>query len=118
MALVSVSIVAPFLSSKLLNAKAVAGSLSKKVFLVAEAEKTSAQKFNVKGGIEYNPSSLVYLRVGGATYPTQASFGIGVNYQGLKIDISSMYHSILGLSPQIGLSYAFGKNYSKPTIQP
>jgi hypothetical protein len=91
---------------------------SKKVFLVAEAEKTSAQKFNVKGGIEYNPSSLVYLRVGGATYPTQASFGIGVNYQGLKIDISSMYHSILGLSPQIGLSYAFGKNYSKPTIQP
>jgi hypothetical protein len=91
---------------------------SKKVFLVAEAEKTSAQKFNVKGGIEYNPSSLFYLRVGGATYPTQASFGIGVNYQGLKIDISSMYHSILGLSPQIGLSYAFGKNYSKPTIQP
>lgn len=91
---------------------------SKKVFIVAEAEKTSAQKLNVKGGIEYNPSSLVYLRVGGATYPTQASFGIGVNYQGLKIDISSMYHSILGLSPQIGLSYAFGKNYSKPTSQP
>ena len=91
---------------------------SKKVFLVAEAEKTSAQKLNIKAGIEYNPSSLVYLRVGGATYPTQASFGIGVNYQGLKIDISSMYHSILGLSPQIGLSYAFGKNYAKPTIQP
>lgn len=91
---------------------------SKKVFLIAEAEKTSAQKLNVKAGIEYNPSSLVYLRVGGATYPTQASFGIGVNYQGLKIDISSMYHSILGLSPQIGLSYAFGKNYAKPSSQP
>lgn len=91
---------------------------SKKVFLIAEAEKTSAQKLNVKAGIEYNPSSLVYLRAGGATYPTQASFGIGVNYQGLKIDISSMYHSILGLSPQIGLSYAFGKNYAKPSSQP
>ena len=91
---------------------------SKKVFLIAEAEKTSAQKLNVKAGIEYNPSSLVYLRAGGATYPTQASFGIGVNYQGLKIDISSMYHSILGLSPQIGLSYAFGKNYAKPSSEP
>ena len=91
---------------------------SKKVFLVAEAEKTSAQKLNVKGGIEYNPSSLVYLRVGGASYPTQASFGIGVNYNGLKIDVSSMYHSVLGLSPQIGLSYAFGKNYEKQNIQP
>lgn len=86
---------------------------STKVFLVAEAEKTSAQKINIKGGIEYNPSSLIYIRVGGASYPTQASFGMGVNYNGLKIDMSSSYHSILGFSPQIGLTYAFGKDKSK-----
>lgn len=86
---------------------------SPKVFLVAEAEKTSAQKINIKGGIEYKPSSLVYIRAGGSSYPTQASFGIGVNYNGLKIDMSSSYHSVLGLSPQIGLSYAFGKDRSK-----
>lgn len=86
---------------------------SKKVFLVAEAEKTSAQKINIKGGIEYNPSDLIYIRVGGSSYPTQAAFGIGVNYNGLKIDMSTSYHSILGLSPQIGLSYAFGKDKSK-----
>ncbi len=86
---------------------------SPKVFLVAEAEKTSAQKINIKGGIEYKPSSLVYIRAGGSSFPTQASFGIGVNYNGLKIDMSSSYHSILGLSPQIGLSYASGKDRSK-----
>lgn len=86
---------------------------SKKVFLVAEAEKTSAQKLNIKGGIEYNPSELIYIRVGGSSYPTQAAFGIGVNYHGLKIDMSTSYHTILGLSPQIGLSYAFGKDKSK-----
>jgi len=80
------------------------------VFFIAEAEKTSAQKINIKGGIEYNPTSLIYIRVGGSSYPTQAAFGLGVNYNGLKIDISSAYHSILGLSPQIGLSYAFGKD--------
>lgn len=86
---------------------------SPKVFLVAEAEKTSAQKINIKGGIEYKPSSLIYIRAGGSSFPAQASFGIGVNYNGLKIDMSSSYHSILGLSPQIGLSYAFGKDRSK-----
>lgn len=88
---------------------------SKKVFIVGEAEKTSAQKINIKGGIEYNPSSLIYLRVGGSSYPTQASFGVGVNYNGLKIDLSSSYHSILGISPQIGLCYAFGKDKVKST---
>ncbi|MBA4242050.1 MAG: hypothetical protein C0448_15105 [Sphingobacteriaceae bacterium] len=86
---------------------------SPKVFLVAEAEKTSAQKINIKGGIEYKPSSLIYIRAGGSSFPAQASFGIGVNYNGIKIDMSSSYHSVLGLSPQIGLSYAFGKDRSK-----
>lgn len=88
-------------------------TFSKKVFIVAEAEKTSAQKINIKGGIEYNPSSLIYLRVGGSSYPTQAAFGLGVNYNGLKIDVSSAYHNVLGFSPQIGLSYAFGKDKTK-----
>lgn len=91
---------------------------SKQVFLIGEAEKTSAQKINVKAGIEYKPSSLIYLRVGGASYPTQAAFGVGVNYNGLKIDVSSMYHSVLGLSPQIGLSYGFGKNFDKSASTP
>ncbi len=90
-------------------------SFSKKVFIVAEAEKTSAQKINIRGGIEYMPSSIIYLRVGASSYPSQAAFGIGVNYQGLKIDVSSMYHSILGFSPQVGLSYAFGKDKTTNT---
>lgn len=90
---------------------------SSKVFIVGEAEKTSAQKMNIKAGIEYSPSNLLFIRVGGASYPTQASFGIGVNYNGLKIDVSSSYHSVLGLSPQIGLSYKFGKDHSKQDVK-
>lgn len=84
-------------------------NFSKKVFATVEAEKTSAQPLNIKAGIEYMPAQLVYLRAGGASYPAQAAFGIGVNYHGLKIDLSSMYHTVLGLSPQVGLGYAFGK---------
>jgi hypothetical protein len=86
---------------------------TQKVFLLAEAEKTSAQTVNIKAAIEYVPAKTVYIRAGACSYPTQAAFGVGVNYKGLKIDLSSMYHSILGLSPQIGLSYAFGKDKSK-----
>jgi hypothetical protein len=83
---------------------------SDKVFLVSEAEKLSSQKINLKAGIEYNPSSIFFLRAGCSSNPTQASFGIGANYNGLKIDMSTSYHSILGISPQIGLSFGFGKN--------
>ncbi len=83
---------------------------SSKVFFVTEAEKNSEQKVNIKGAIEYNPTSLIFIRVGAASYPSQASFGIGINYNNLKIDISSSYHSILGISPQISLNYSFGKS--------
>ncbi len=91
---------------------------SQKVYLVVEAEKTSAQKIAIKAGIEYMPAKLVYIRAGASSYPAQAAFGLGVNYKGLKIDLSSMYHSILGLSPQIGLSYAFGKVKSNSSNDP
>ena len=87
--------------------------ISKKASILIEAEKTSGLKINIKSGIEYCPTSLIYLRVGAASYPTQASFGFGINYHNLKIDLSSMYHNILGISPQIGLSYSFGKEKNK-----
>lgn len=88
-------------------------TFSEKVWFCAEAEKTSLQNINIKGGIEYRPHDLIYVRVGAASYPTQASFGLGVNYEGLKIDVSSSFHQVLGFSPQIGLSYAFGKTHSQ-----
>lgn len=91
-------------------------SFSEKVFLCAEAEKTSLQNINIKGGLEYRPHSLIYIRVGAASYPTQASFGLGVNYEGLKIDVTSSFHQVLGFSPQIGLSYAFGKTTSQQKV--
>lgn len=37
------------------------------------------------------------------------AFGAGVNYQGLKLDLATSWHSVLGFTPQIGLSYKFGK---------
>ncbi|MBC7863282.1 MAG: hypothetical protein IAF38_09930, partial [Bacteroidia bacterium] len=82
--------------------------VSEKVLLMAEAVKTSYQKFQFKGGIEYAPSTQFYVRGGVSNNPIQMSFGAGVAIQGLKIDLSSSWHSVLGFTPQIGMSYQFG----------
>jgi hypothetical protein len=83
--------------------------ISDKVLLVGEAEKSSYAKPNFKGGIEYSPAKDVYVRTGVNSNPVQMSFGAGMNYKGLKFDLSSSWHSVLGFSPQFGLSYRFGK---------
>jgi hypothetical protein len=86
--------------------------VSEKVSLITEAQKSSYQKFQFKGGIEYLPAKDFYLRAGVSTNPVQMSFGAGVNLQGLRIDLSSSWHSVLGFSPQIGMSYQVG--YTEP----
>jgi hypothetical protein len=83
---------------------------SKKVFVITEAEKGSYSPINIKAGVEYAPVKEIYIRAGGASNPAQASFGMGVNLKSFKVDLSSAYHSVLGFSPQIGLSYTIGKN--------
>ncbi len=80
---------------------------SEKVSAVLEAEKSTYHKLNIKGGIEYAPRKELYLRAGASSFPASASFGLGVNLKGFKVDLSSAYHSILGFSPQMGLSYEF-----------
>ncbi|MDP2386010.1 MAG: hypothetical protein Q8M29_06550 [Bacteroidota bacterium] len=82
---------------------------SKQLMIIAEAEKGSYTNVNFKGGVEYAPAKEFYLRVGMSSYPVQAAFGVGVKYEGLKFDLSSAYHNVLGFSPQVGLSYVFGK---------
>ncbi|HEY1039312.1 MAG TPA: hypothetical protein VGF30_07915 [Bacteroidia bacterium] len=82
---------------------------SKQLMIVAEAEKGSYTNVNFKGGVEYAPAKEFYLRAGMSSYPVQTSFGVGVKLESLKFDLSSSYHNILGFSPQVGLSYVFGK---------
>jgi len=83
---------------------------SEKLIAVAEAEKSSYNAVNFKGGIEYSPAKEFYLRAGATSNPAQASFGVGLNVSSLKFDLSSAYHNVLGFSPQVGLSYVFGKS--------
>jgi len=82
---------------------------SDKVFTAIETEKDIDHKAIVKMGIEYRPINEFFIRVGMATNPSLSCFGIGIKLKKIQMDISSSYHSVLGFSPQIGLTYEFEK---------
>ncbi len=82
---------------------------SKKLRVSAQIEKNLTSSFVGKFGVEYQPMHLLYLRMGVATSPLLASFGIGLNMQGLKIDMAVSYHTTLGLTPSLGLVYVVGE---------
>lgn len=80
---------------------------SEKVFLAGETEKDIDKKAIMKAGLEYRPIKELYLRAGIATNPSLSCFGIGVVLKIFRLDLSTTYHSVFGLSPQIGLNYLF-----------
>ena len=84
-------------------------NFSDKVKLAIETEKDISEKAVFKAGIEYQAMKEFYLRVGINTNPTLSSFGFGINLKNFKIDISANYHQIVGISPQLSLTYVFKK---------
>lgn len=87
-------------------------NFSNKVTLAVENEKDMSKKSIFKAGIEYKAVKEFYLRAGVSTNPNLTSFGFGLNLKNLKIDVSANYHQVLGISPQFGLLYVFGKEES------
>jgi hypothetical protein len=87
---------------------------SDKVRVAVEAQKDIRYKPEFKAGLEYLPVKELYLRIGVSTNPTLSTFGFGLNLKNFKIDLAASYHQILGISPQLGLSYTFAKADKKP----
>lgn len=90
-------------------------NFSDKVTLALETQKDIAQKAEFKAGIEYKAVKEFYLRIGISTNPTLSTFGFGINLKSFKMDVSASYHQVLGISPQLGLSYSFAKTGAKHT---
>lgn len=86
---------------------------SDKVIAIAEVEKRTNAKANIKAGIEYRPVKMIYLRTGVNTNPGTNSFGFGFVFDNLFVDLASTWHPVLGHSPQIGIHYIFAKNKKK-----
>jgi len=81
---------------------------SKKVLLEKDVEKKAISKI----GLEYQPINNFFLRLGVSSNPALSNFGIGFKLKQIQLDLSSSYHSTLGISSQIGLKYEF--NNAKP----
>jgi hypothetical protein len=80
-------------------------SFSDQVMVTAEVEKDIDFKPVIRGGIEYRPLKMFYLRAGAASNPGLMSFGCGIEMKKLRLDIASSFHSVLGFSPAVSLQY-------------
>ncbi|MEM1325035.1 MAG: hypothetical protein AAGI23_03725 [Bacteroidota bacterium] len=81
---------------------------SERLMLMAELEKEMNDTLRFRAGVEYNFGDLFYMRAGVATQFQQVSFGLGVALDnGLRLDVAAMYHSLLGVSPSVGIAYGF-----------
>ena len=92
-------------------------SPSEKVTLTGELQK-DIYEFPLVGkiGVEYRPVKALAIRAGfAANQPTIASFGLGIFVQGLRIDVASSYHQILGVTPSVSISYGFNPKKASAT---
>ena len=72
-----------------------------------EAEKDLLHPLLIRAGAEYHFVKPIYVRAGISSDPLSFSFGFGLEYGKLTIDVSSGYHQALGFSPAASLIYNF-----------
>jgi len=93
-------------------------AISEKLLIAIEIEKDLEYKPLIRGGIEYKIIEQAFVRIGYSTLPSTSgsdsfsiasvySFGFGLNFKKLAIDVSSTVHQVLGWSPQVSMIYKF-----------
>jgi len=80
--------------------------------LKAELEKDQELKPQYKFGIEYSPLDLLTLRGGLRGSPAEISFGTGLKWQFVIIDIGISYHQQLGVTSGASLCFSLMKHKS------
>lgn len=83
-------------------------TFSEKVVLLGQVQQTTQQKVVGSGAVEYTIKDAIVLRAGFASNPALSSFGFGWKSSTFRADIATSYHSVLGFSPQISLSFCPG----------
>lgn len=78
--------------------------------LMGEIRKSSEFNPQISCGIEYWVVKSLALRVGYNSNPSKVSVGFGWKFKTWQFDASSNYHSILGFSPQLSLTYSAFSN--------
>ena len=81
--------------------------LSDQIIWLIDLEKDLAQKLNIKSGLEIHANEVFDVRFGVNTYPFQSAFGVGIHLNKFTIDLASIWHAQIGLTPTLGLTYDF-----------
>lgn len=82
-------------------------SFSRDFMATLEAEKDLEHPLILRAGAEYHMVSHAYARIGISTNPTSFSFGFGLEFGRITIDMASGYHQALGFSPSGSVIYSF-----------
>ena len=80
-------------------------SIADDLMASAEVEKDIDRSGLFRAGLEYQPAEILFLRIGTSTQPMVFTFGTGLDFGTFKFDLASTYHSVLGHSPQVSLTY-------------
>ena len=82
---------------------------SGKTIVAIDAEKNIDQPLQFKMGFEYMPVKDFFIRGGISTNPSKCAFGFGFKIKNTMINIASSYHSVVGFTPALDISYNFSK---------
>ncbi|MDR1584284.1 MAG: hypothetical protein LBS55_13710 [Prevotellaceae bacterium] len=84
--------------------------MGKKLMLTVEIEKDRYDDISPRFGMDYSMFKSMSFRSGISCNPIEVCFGVGwVAMKKLGLDFAFYHHETLGYSPQISLSYSFGK---------
>ncbi len=80
--------------------------ISDLVSINTELFKDTQFKFRFKFGLEYKVHPIFTLRFGATTNPSMLHFGFGwIVRERIVVDFSVAYHTLLGVTPSIGIGY-------------
>jgi hypothetical protein len=83
---------------------------SEKFLCSARIEKTTNNPVDVIAGIQYRPVSALRVRLGVSAATASAWLGAGIQYSQIQLDVFSLYHPQLGITPGIALIFKLNKN--------
>jgi hypothetical protein len=82
-------------------------SFSNSILVSSSLENNKEEDITGSFGLEYLPYDNFKFRAGVRTSPLRPSLGVGYQISSITADLGMIYHSILGVSMGIGISYSF-----------
>jgi len=81
--------------------------LASELLATAEIEKNFYHPSTLRAGLEYTFLDICHARIGIATNPIIYTFGFGLKYGHLALDLATQVHNALGWIPLISMNYLF-----------